>query len=163
MRPLAFVSFLLLAASPISAQQWSAEETEVIDSIKQCWDTWMEAVRAHDADIWISECTDGDFSYWGSEEGVPEGPDALRRDWERIRASDADWIDLRPLRVKMIGDVAIVQFYGYWLALTAEGSTRTEWMRTEIFHKVNGRWLLVAGHSNPASSADARPYFGDDR
>lgn len=152
------IVFVLSSLVTATAQNWNDDQLDVINSLKGCWDTWLSAIEQGDPEIWISECTDGDYTYWWASQGAPNNPETLRRDFEKAADTDEDWLDIRPLAVKIVGDVAIMHFYGYWRAKTPDGSTTTEALRTEIFQKVNGKWLLVAGHSTPASQADADPY-----
>ena len=152
------IVFVLSSSVTATAQNWNDEQQDVIDSLKGCWDTWMDAVEQNDPEIWIGQCTDVDYSFWWSTQGAPNNPETLRRDFQRAREVDAGWLDVRPLAVKIVGDVAIMHFYGYWRANTSDGTVTTEELRTEVFQNVDGRWLLVAGHSSPASQADADAY-----
>ena len=144
--------------APAWSQQWTPEQQSVITALETCWDTWMESIRQDDPSMWIDQCTDGSYTYWWTEDGAPNTPATLRRDWERVKRTDLGWVDIRPLAVKIVGAVAIMQFYGYWDAQTPEGPVMTEAMRTEVFRRAGDRWLLVAGHSTPSSSEDADPY-----
>ena len=130
---------------PAKAQQWTPDQQEVIDSLKGCWDTWMEAVREGSPDRWLDNCAEDGYSYW-TESGSPMGEDWLRRNWDNIMAADEKWLDLRPVWVKVYDDFAIVHFWGYWHVTEDEEAETIESKRTEVFHKVNGRWLLAAGH-----------------
>ena len=152
------IVFGLLSSVTATAQNWNDEQQDVIDSLKGCWDIWMDGLEQNDPELWISECTDGNFSYWNSDVGAPNTPQSLRRDFQSVRETDIKWLDLRPLTVKIVGDVAIMHFYGYWKANTSDGTTTTEGLRTEVFKKSDGKWLLVAGHITPASQADADVY-----
>ena len=144
---------IIIASSSITAnaQNWDDEQLDVINSLKACWDTWEYALDQNDLDIWHEQCTDGDFSYWGSGKGAPNGPETGLRNFEQIKANGWRWVDVRPLTVKIVGDVAIMQFYGYWNRNSPDGIVGEEDKRTEIFQKVDGRWVLVAGHSTQSS------------
>lgn len=147
------------APSRSQAQHWSADEQEVLDALESCWDIWMGGIRAGTGpEAWITQCASPDLTYWGSTEGAPGGVQMVRRNWDVVSQVDRNWLDIRPVAVKRLGDVAIVHFYGLWSAASPEGPKVTEWKRTEVFHKVNGNWLLVAAHSSPSSPADAVPY-----
>lgn len=159
MRTAVVIGFLMAAGmgQPVEAQQWTPAEQEVITQLKQCWDRWMDGVRGGSPDVWLQTCTEPGFTYWGVE-GAPGSAEALRRNWKAIAAQDLGWVDIRPLVIKITGDIAMVQFYGYWSAATPAGPTTAEWRRTEIFHRVNGRWLLTMGHSNPVAAKDLDAY-----
>ena len=158
--PLIVTPFILLLISQSSlAQQWSEEEQELLDAIEFYWETWMEAVKKKDADHWFKKARPAEnFSYWWTEQGSPNGPDAIKRDWDAISETDAYWVDIRPIAIRMHGDVGIVQFYGYWKAKTKDGLVTTEDKRTEVFIKNDGRWTFLIGQGTPSSAKDAEPY-----
>lgn len=139
-------------ATPSSAQQWTPEQQSVLNDLESCWDTWTESVRQGDPSLWIDQCTDGDFRYWWTADGAPASPAFLLRNWERVQRTNGDWKDIRPLVIKIVDEVAIMHFYGYWDVQTPDGPLLTEGMRMEVFHRVNGRWLLVAGQGTPSSA-----------
>ncbi len=141
------VGLLLVLPAPAQAQEWTPEQQEVIDALTTCWNTWVEGIQDGSPDAWLDNCTEEGFSYWWRE--TPLGEQMARRNWTRIMESDENWLDLSPLVVKVYDDFAIVHFWGYWAP--AEGDILGRKL-TEIFRKVDGRWLLVAGHSAPADS-----------
>jgi hypothetical protein len=79
-------------------------QQEVITQLKQCWDVWMDGVRSGSPEALIGDCTEPGFSYWGPD-GAPAGADVIRRNWKNIAAQDLGWLDVRPLGVRLIGDV----------------------------------------------------------
>jgi len=160
MRALAVACLLVavLTPSPASAQQWSPEQQEVIDSIKACWDIWMDALEADDPDIFFDACDVGGTTYWWTMHNAPTTPETDRRNWDRYRDTDTGWSDMRPVSVTVFGSVAVVHLYGYWLANTATGEVVTEQMRTEFWQKRDGRWLFLGGQGTPVTEADAAPY-----
>lgn len=153
-----FCLMTLATADNATAQQWSTEQQEVISALEGCWDIWMEGLRSNDPEEWISKCSTEDATYWWSVEGTPNGVDFLRRQWETFAKQDERWVDLRPVGIRVLGNVAIVHFYGYWQAPLDGRSVVTEAKRTEVFQKTDGQWRLIAGHSTPVSQADAEPY-----
>lgn len=156
---LASLATVIALPSPTASQQWTAEEQGLLDNVKMCWNAWMEAVRAGDVEVHLRKCPQvEDSSMWWTEFGAPEGRQMVRRNFKQIAATDLDWLDIRPMAVRIWGDVGMVQFYGYWSARTAEGPAVTEYKRTEIFRRVDGRWVFLGGQGTPASAADAAPY-----
>ena len=149
MRSLFLIAAAFLIVAPAAAQQWTADQQEVISQLEECWDIWLEAASEGQPDAWLDRCTD-DFRYWGDETGAPNDAAMLRRLWSEIVQADEHWIELRPLDVRIVGDVAIVHFYGSWNGLEGEERVTRERKRTEVFRKVDGRWLLIAGHSQPS-------------
>ena len=144
--------------SPLVAQEWSSVEQEVLDDLAECWDLWMEGIRTGTPEPWLSQCSTPKSTYWGAQDGAPNGVDFLRRNWQVISAQDLGWVDMRPVSLAVDDDIAVLHFYGYWRAPGGEGEVVTEAKRTEVFRRVDGRWKMVAGHSTPVTLADAAPY-----
>ena len=140
--------FLLLPASS-QAQQWSDEEQEVLDHLVECWDIWMEGIKSGSPERWISECSTPALTYWGSNNGAPsyDNDESLRRNWATFSESDLGWVDIRPVSLTVIDDIAVLHFYGSWRTRTADGETVNEVKRTEVFRRIDGRWKMIAGHS----------------
>jgi ketosteroid isomerase-like protein len=156
---LALWAIALAIPSAASAQQWTPEEQELIDNIKMCWDAWMEAVQAVDVEIYYQKCPQAeDVSMWWTDFGAPEGRQMARRNFQQIATVDRAWLDIRPVAVRIWGDVGMVQFYGYWSANSPEGPVVTEFKRTEVFRRVDGQWVFLGGQGTPVSAADADPY-----
>jgi hypothetical protein len=159
MRTLALASLLLLAAPPAIAQHWTAEEQEVLDTITECWDAWVNALDNETPDHFYNNCrSDEDALFWWTLDGAPEGKRAVYRRWDQVREVDSNWIDMRPVAIRIFGDVAIVYLYGYWMANTPDGPTVTQYKRTEVFQRRDDGWTFIGAQGTPASPADAEPY-----
>lgn len=153
------LTLLTLAVSqPLRAQQWSAQEQEVLDSLAACWDLWMEGIESGSPEGWIVECTTPGVTFWPAADGAPLGLDFIRRTWGDISGRDLGWADIRPVRLTVEDDFAVLHFYGYWRAETPTGEIVTEAKRTEVFRKIDGRWKLISGHGTPVNPEDAAPY-----
>ncbi|MGW8265952.1 MAG: nuclear transport factor 2 family protein [Longimicrobiales bacterium] len=156
---LALFAIALVTPQGAWAQQWTPEEQGLIDNIKMCWDAWMEAVEAMDVEIHYRKCPQvDDVSMWWTDFGAPEGKQMARRNFGQIAAVDLAWLDIRPVAVRIWGDVGMVQFYGYWSARTPGRPVVTEFKRTEVFRRVDGQWVFLGGQGTPASAADGAPY-----
>ena len=143
----AVVIALLSAPAPVPAQQWSAEQQEVVTHLKECWDIWDNALRSGEGpDAWLDQCSAPGYSYWWIY-GTPMGEEELRREWEIIRETEAGWISLRPVNVFIRGDIAIMQFFGYWRQ--QDSPDHVGGHRTEVFERIDGRWKLLVGHASP--------------
>ena len=149
MRALALASLALLVATPAFAQQWTAEEQEVIDTITMCWDAWVEASADETPAHWYDTCRpDENALMWWSDQGAPQGVNWHRRNWDTIREGNFEWADLRPVAVRIYGDVAIVYLYGYWSRDTAEGRVTSEHRRTEVFQRRDDGWTFIGGQGS---------------
>ena len=100
----------------------------------------------------------GRSTYWWTLQNAPANEETDHRNWDRYRKTDTGWSDMRPLSVSVFDDVALVHFYGYWRAKTANGEVVTEAKRTEVWQKRDGRWLAIGGQITPVTAADADPY-----
>ena len=150
-RTLCLLVFLgLLTPSASVAQHWNAQEQELVDHIKRCWTAWIEARPEETPEAFFQQCPYAeDASMWWTEFGAPQTPERIRREWGYARRVDLDWIDLNPLAVRVWGDVGMIQYYGLWKAQGPEGIVTTEYKRTEIFRKVEGRWVFQGGQGLP--------------
>ena len=144
----AVVVALLSAPAPLPAQQWSPEQQEVIEGVKECWDIWMQAVEQGTPEPFLSQCVTDDGAFWVSTQGAPNKRDFLVRNWGEEVGIDLGWIDLRPLMVSVHDDVAVIHFYSYW---RLPGPNVAEWKRTEVWRREDGRWRQWAGHATPVA------------
>lgn len=152
------VSILFLTPAPSSSQQWSPEEQEVLDQLAECWDFWMEGIGTGSPDRWIQECTVPGFTFWSAQDGAPGDNEFIARNWDMAQASDLGWVDIRPVSLTVLDDIAVLHFYGYWRAPGPDGEQVTEAKRTEVFRKVDDRWKMITGHATPVTMEDATPY-----
>ena len=159
MRALTLASLALLVAAPAFAQQWTAEEQEVLDTITMCWDAWVAALADETPDHFYETCRiDEDQLFWDTSSGAPEGQRMVHRTWNNWRQLGGNWADMRPVAIRIFGDVAIVYLYGYWTVKTPDGLVTTEYKRTEVFQRRDDGWTGIGVQATPASPADADPY-----
>jgi hypothetical protein len=160
MKKMPLVLFLVaLFPSLASAQHWTPEEQALLDQIEHCWDAWVSAGDEGTPDTFFQQCPHAeDSSMWWTEFGMPQTLDRIRREWPYTSRVDLGWIDMRPVAVRIWGDVGMVQLYGTWKAAAAEGPVTTEYKRTELFRLIDGRWTFLGGQGTPSSAKDADPY-----
>ena len=152
------IGALLLAPAPALAQQWSEDEQEVLDQLAECWDIWMEGIGSGSPERWMAECATPELTYWPAQDGAPLKFEFDRRNWNLASATDLGWVDIRPVSLTVVDDIAVLHFYGYWRAPAADGERVTEAKRTEVFRRIDGRWKLMAGHATPVSVEDGAAY-----
>ena len=154
---IAFV--VILTSLPLQSQTFSNEEQELIDHITNCWDAWIEAKNEGNPEIWYEKCpSKPDASFWWTEEGAPEQTTRIRNRWSVVMDLEEEWLDIRPVAVRIWDEIGMVQFYGYWRAMHKGESVITEFKRTEMFKNENGTWILLGGQGTPAAKEDAEPY-----
>jgi hypothetical protein len=145
------VSVALLAAQPLIAQEWTAEEQEVLNQLESCWATWWDAIAEENLDVWARGCPhDDQVVGWWVDGAVPGlGIEWFRRNFETLARIQKPAIprlwENRPVLVRVRGDSAVVFYY---LRLggqdEADGLLWRELKRAEWFYRKDGRWLLAA-------------------
>jgi ketosteroid isomerase-like protein len=143
---------LVLLAGSANAQEWSAEQKEVIAQIKVCWDGWVKAFEEKNYDLWAKSCPcDNNAFAWFTKEGAPTTQSEYAKRGLTFSPfpwgiKKTNWLDLRPISVKIDGDLALVHFYSVWVEENYKGEiSQIEHKRLEVFRKKNGRWTLVGG------------------
>ncbi len=160
MRALTLLLTAGFIAAPAEAQEWNAEQQDLIDHVTTCWDAWVDALADETPDRFLDACPNDERGhYWWTADGAPEPLIVgIRRNWHIIREVDDDWVSLRPVYVDIFGDVGIIHMYGYWRANTSDGTVVTEQKRTEVFQRRNGQWVFLGAQGTPVTPADAAPY-----
>ena len=133
-----------LFSFPLIAQNWTADQQEVLDQIKKGWSSWEEAVNAKDLNIWLDKFQPADdFTGWWTSDG---GLWTLEKDKRTFDSWVKDvnnfyWEGVQPLSIKVYGDVALAYFYSTYNMEDKTGkTTRMEDKRLEVYRKVDGIW-----------------------
>jgi ketosteroid isomerase-like protein len=133
----------LLIATWIPAQTWSPAEKEVLQAMDQCITAWKDK----DLDAWMA-CHHDD--YVSFRYGAPNtwNNDDLRKELSLAWANEdlVEWW-IKPLAIRIVGDVAIIHYYDYALYRDKDGKERRSRMRwTDTLVKQGGNWLWIADH-----------------
>lgn len=160
MRTLLTTLVLAIAATGADAQEWTPEQQSLVDHVRTCWDTWVDALEDTTPAVWEDACPiDPRAHWWWTADGAPSlNLEEVRRNWHVTREIDDDWVSLRPVYVDVFGDVGIVYLYAHWRASTADGSVVTEMKRTEIFQRRGDDWVFIGAQGTPVTPSDAAPY-----
>jgi hypothetical protein len=154
-RVLAVVLFAALAVPTAAwAQQWSAEEQELVDHLESVWDQ-IEQNNEATFEIWRETVNPReDLVWWFTDQGVPYDLGASEK-WHQGWANRTDkytYLDVRPIAVRVIDSVGMVWFYAYGESLDANGEYRQfSGKRLEIFHKTDEGWKFVGGMVDPTT------------
>lgn len=147
-----FPAIILMTAASlrIQAQTWSPAQQQVIDQVQTCFDSWWKATNSNDLNVFLKACPcDEDFAVWSSVYGAPVGIDAVKNIFSVGVASpsaEPPTVVIRPVRVKIAGDVAVIFYYlnvyqvdpeSFFLNFNAA-------KRTTMLRRVGGNWQLVA-------------------
>ena len=156
MRNLALAAALVVLALPgsVRAQHWTAEEQEIIDLNQGCWDAWaLEDLEAMERIC--NEHVDG--RHWWTPESAP-GIGWFSKNAERWAAvfhpldEELYW-EIRPLSVRIFGDVALIHFWATVTMRDEEGTRSTKNRKQlNIWQRINGRWTWIGGMSSPEST-----------
>ena len=131
-----------------SAQNWSADEQEIIDFTDNCWDGWFQ----ENVDQYLSECWHEDITFWFSEHSLPFGARWVdRAATDGFTHVDVTSWDFQTHTVKLYGDTAVIQYQLLLNEVNREG-TREHWAegRTDTLIRENGAWIVVAVHTHPS-------------
>lgn len=135
---LALAVFLPLAAQ---AQQWTAAQQEVWEFEEACWAT-------QDLEVAMA-CFHDDFVGWGTNSTLPTSKADRRPFFARsFETEDMVFLHLKPLSIKVHGDVAIVLYLATVTTKNkASGKETTVTERwTDICLKEGDGWTWIADH-----------------
>ena len=135
------LALMVLVPVTVQAQEWTAEQTEVWETLEACWtSTDVESQMA---------CIHEDYFTWGVDNAVPlrkSDSHALTARW--LDTEVPEWSHFQPLNIAVLGDMAIVHYVMHWADRNKATGERTSgiinW--TEVFKKEGDRWLLLADH-----------------
>jgi ketosteroid isomerase-like protein len=134
------VCVIIIAAIPVSAQEWSAKQKEVWKNVQQYWD-----LDAKQDLVGFMSYFHEDYLGWSKRSAFP-GNKAMVRKWvgESYKNSKTIIIDLSPLAINIFNDVAIVHYYYSQLTENKEGKRKPEQGRwTDILMKQGDKWVLI--------------------
>jgi len=142
--------FVVCAAAPASAQQWSAEEQEVWQNVEAYWDL----IAKEDVDEFMTYMDD-DFLGWARGQWVPTTKnDRLVSLRHNLATTENVWYTLKPVGIKVHGDVAIAHYFFTSTDRDADGdevTTTGYW--TDILMKQGDKWVMI-GDAGGAVSDD---------
>ena len=131
---------VLLAAVPSSAQDWSDAQKEVWKNVEKYW----EISAKEDLDGFMSYVHD-DFLGWATGQWVPTNKADRRVGIERTFATtESVFYYLKPVGIRIFGDVAIVHYFYTDTSKDAKGEEKTVWGHwTDILMKQGDRWVMI--------------------
>jgi len=143
MRRILGVVFALVFLVPLAVQgqEWTAEQKEVWTWEVACWEsTDLESNMA---------CFHEDFVGWGVGAASPSTKAERRPSFaESFETTERSSIELKPLAIKIRGNLAILIYAGTWVEknkASGEETTHAEqW--TDIAVKEGGQWFWIADH-----------------
>lgn len=141
--------WILLVAAPLPAQEWTSEQREVLTAIEDLW----RLSGALDFEPWFERVSE-DYRGWSMTNRLPRGKAAwLEEAHGRLERPRRVYHQIIPRAIDIHGDAAIL-FYQYAaLFKSDEGAyTLSKGQWTDVFRRVNGRWLLIADAGGETAS-----------
>ena len=133
---------MLIGASfgPAFAQAKKAAPSGTAEAIKQLERDWTAAMKAGDIDR-LSQIVADDWSGLGFD-GATSTKKSFLND-VKSGASKIESVDLGPMDVKVIGNVAIVQGSDTEKSSTKGKDTSGKWVWMDVFAQRDGKWQAV--------------------
>ena len=137
---------IVLCGVPTGAtcgERWSEAQKEVWVAIETCSAHWAEGNLAE-----AMACVHEDFSGWLYAEPVPRTKEYDRKiSAHLLKARTTQAFELRPIDIKVYGDVGIAHYYFVQIVRDSEGREIVEQGRwTDILLKQDDGWVWVADH-----------------
>lgn len=136
-------SVTTLAMPTLVGGEWTEEQKEVWNTIEQQWNTFMTDD--------IDECMSffhPDFLGWGNNISMPVNiTDERKRASFYMKTQEALMINLKPISIKIYGNVAVAHYYFEDIYKDAEGKQIDDSGRyTDILMNEDEKWLFISFH-----------------
>ena len=148
MKLLVALAVIVVAVGAVVSMQ-KRRNTNDEAEIRQAWERWAKAFRAHDIDGIMSMYSPEVVAY----DFVPPlqyvGKDAYRKDYEEFVAQFDGPVDVefRDMKIVVGGDVAYIYALEHFTGKMKNGQNLDLWGRcTSGFRKINGKWLDTHDH-----------------
>ena len=135
---------LVVSTTQVEAQTWSAAEKEVLQAIDDC----NRAYKEENLEALLSTCYHDDYVTfrYGSPNTFNKAD--ARKNLPIVWASSEQvewWI--KPLAIRIVGDVAVVHYYRYGVSRDKDGKQMNSRGRyTDVWVKEEGKWSKIANH-----------------
>jgi len=157
-----FLGFSFVSAQMQGQQQGKTVNKEAAKSeaeIRDLYDRWAKAFRAHDLDGIMSVYAPGDtvISYDIVAPLQYVGRDAYRKDYEEFLAQYDGPIEIeyRDMRIVSGSDVAFLHALERMSGKLKNGQKSDLWVRaTSGLRKINGKWFIVHDHISVPADLD---------
>ena len=134
---------VFIISPALSAQEWSAEQQEVLSTIEG----YSETQVTRDIDGFLSYFHE-DYKGWSLDTPVPYGKESIQK-WVNFGFPRTELMiyEIKPLEIMVFGESAIAHYYFYYRFKNYEGKENSYTARwTDFLVKVDGKWLLTADH-----------------
>jgi ketosteroid isomerase-like protein len=131
---------LALADAPAPTAAAAAKGPSVSEAIKQLEHDWTDALKAGDVDK-ISQIVADDWAGIGYD-GSKETKQSFLADVKSGK-DKAESVEIGPMDVKVLGNVAVVQGSDTEKSMTNGKDTSGKWVWMDVFVKRDGKWVAV--------------------
>lgn len=148
MAMLAVLVLVLLATTPLCAQEWSAAQKEVWKNVEAYWA--LDA--AGNLEGFMSYFHDN-YMGWDMNEPLPMDKAAVRKFIDHEYKTTKTLVyDIKPVAINVVGNVAIVDYYYTEIVKDAEGKEKSRSGRwADVVMKQGDKWVLIGDHGGRTS------------
>jgi hypothetical protein len=132
-----------LGLSSVFAQEWSPAQKEVWKNVNNYW----EVMSKGDVNGFL-EYFHADYAGWENSDALPSSKEETKK-WLTFayQGMKVPVYDIKPVAIKIHGDVAIVDYYYAMVKENKEGKKTPESGRwTDILLKQGSKWVLIGDH-----------------
>jgi ketosteroid isomerase-like protein len=141
---------LWIATQTLADIRLAVADERTADTLKQLERDWLEAERARDGDK-LGQIVADDFIVVDNEGSKLTKEQLIAR--VKSGAVKAQFIELGPMEVKLLGDVAVVHGSDVEKGATNGKHTGGEIIWMDVFAKRDGKWVAVRSQSARAQCA----------
>jgi ketosteroid isomerase-like protein len=140
---LTIVLFFGLGLSSVFAQEWSPAQKDVWKNVNDYW-----ALEAKGDLNGFMEYFHTDYVGWSNDDRLPSNKEETKK-WVNYAYQGVKILiyDIKPLTIKIYGDVAFVHYYYAIVKESQDGKKKSETGRwTDILLKQGTKWVLIGDH-----------------
>jgi ketosteroid isomerase-like protein len=129
--------------SSVFSQEWSTAQKEVWKNVNDYW-----ALLAKGDVSGFMEYFHSDYSGWETGTPLPSTKEESKKWLNYMSAgTKVPVYEIKPLAIKIYGDVAFVHYYFAMIKETSDGKKKSENGRwTDILMKQGNKWILIGDH-----------------
>jgi ketosteroid isomerase-like protein len=137
------VFFFGMGISGVFAQDWSPAQKEVWKNVNDYW-----TVLAKGDVNGFLDYMHPDYVGWDNNDALPATKDESKKGLlYYMQGNKIPLYDIKPLAIKIYGDVAFVHYYYSFVQELPDGKTRSEKGRwTDILLKQGTKWVMIGDH-----------------
>ena len=134
------VLFFGISLSTVMAQEWSAAQKEVWKNVNDYW-----GMLAKGDVNGFSEYVHADYVGWDAHSPLPNTKEESKKELAYyMQGTKMPLFNIKPLAIKIYGDVAFVHYYYSYVQEMQDGKKRPEKGRwTDIILKQGSKWVLI--------------------